>query len=160
MSFCPLPGLIVQRKHVGGSLHYRLVSDPEQAREFILAKLKEPANVHMCLGEGKRVVEILAPLTINKGNALRRFVNQFELRAIIFAGDDLTDLNGVLEIEKLRQEGYAALAIAVQHLDTPPALLEHADIVVQEVDGMVQLIGDINIFLANTNIPCLKHFYM
>jgi len=148
-----ISGLIVQRKPVGGSLHYRLASDPEQARELILATLKEPAQrANMLIGEGKRVIEILAPLTTNKGTALRRFVNQFGLRAIIFAGDDLTDLNGLLEVEKLRQEGYAALGIAVQHHDTPPAMLEHADIVVQEVEGMIQLMGEINAFLANYEV--------
>ena len=145
-----LPGLIVQRKQVGGSVHYRQVADPERARELILATLAEPVQrMHMRLDEGKKVVEILAPLTTNKGTALRRFVNQFGLRAIVFAGDDLTDLNGLLEIEKLRQEGYAALGITVQHSDTPPALLEHAGIIVQEVKGMIQLMEEINTFLSS-----------
>ncbi len=143
-----IPGLIVLRKQVGGSLHYRQAADPERARELILATLKEPVErMHMQLDEGKKVVEILAPLTTNKGTALRRFVNQFGLRAIIFAGDDRTDFNGILEIEKLRNEGYAALGIAVQHSDTPPELLEHADIIVQDVEGMVQLMEEINAFL-------------
>lgn len=146
-----IPGLIVQRKHIGGSLHYRQASNPEQARELIFATLKEPAErMHMLLDEGKKVVEILAPLTTNKGTALRRFVDQFGLRAIVFAGDDRTDLNGILEIEKLRSEGYAALGIAVQHADTPPALLEHADIIVQKVEGMAQLMEEMNTFLANS----------
>ncbi len=148
-----IPGLIVQRKQVGGTLHYRLASDPEHARKLILATLKEPAQrVNMLINEGKRAVEILAPLTTNKGTALRRFVNQFGLRAIVFAGDDRTDLNGLLEIERLRQEGYITLGIAVQHPDTPPDLLKHADIVVQEVEGMIQLMEEINTFLANSKI--------
>ncbi|GAC1365226.1 MAG: trehalose-phosphatase [Ktedonobacteraceae bacterium] len=148
-----IPSLLVQRKLVGGSLHYRLAADPEQARELILATLKEPAaQANMLIDEGKRVIEVLAPLTTNKGTAMRRFVNQFGLRAIIFAGDDRTDLNGLLELEKLRQEGYATLGIAVQHHDTPPAILEHADIVVQEVAGMVQLMQEINAFLASAKV--------
>jgi trehalose 6-phosphate phosphatase len=138
-----LPNLIVQHKSIGGTLHYRLVPDPEQARELILASLKEPAaRLNMQLDEGKRAVEILAPLTINKGKALRRFVKQFALHGIIFAGDDRTDLHAILEVERLRQDGYAAHSIVVQHADTPEALLEHADTVVQGVEGMAQLLGE------------------
>ena len=133
-----LPGIIVERKSVGGTIHYRLTPDPEQARLRILATLEAPAkHAQMRIGEGKRAIEILAPLTVNKGVALRRFVEQFKLRGIIFAGDDRTDLDGVLEVKKLRQEGVAAHAIVVQHLDTLPALLEHADTLVQGVEGMI-----------------------
>src|SRR5436305_8291127 len=49
-----LPGIIVQRKSVGGSIHYRLTPDPEQARIRILATLEAPAkHAHMKIGEGK-----------------------------------------------------------------------------------------------------------
>ena len=138
-----LPGLIVQRKSVGGSLHYRLSPDPEHTRQHILAVLGEPARqVHMRLGEGKRVIEILSPLAINKGQALRRFIQHFALRSVIFAGDDRTDLDAVLEISRLREEGLSALSIVVQHVDTLPALLTHADIIVQEVAGMAQLLQE------------------
>jgi trehalose 6-phosphate phosphatase len=138
-----LPGIIVQRKSVGGSIHYRLTPDPEQARIRILATLEAPVqHAQMRIGEGKRVIEVLAPLTVNKGQALRRFVEQFKLRGIIFAGDDRTDLDAILEAKKLRQEGVAAYAIVVQHLDTLPALLEHADTLVQGVEGMVQQLKD------------------
>jgi trehalose 6-phosphate phosphatase len=138
-----LPGIRVERKSVGGTIHYRLAPDPEQARLRILATLTVPAqHARMRLGEGKRVVEVLAPLSINKGEALRRFVEQFGLNGIIFAGDDRTDLDAVLEVKRLRQEGLAAHAVVVQHLDTLPALLEHADTLVQEVEGMVQLLRD------------------
>lgn len=143
-----IPGLIVQRKSVGGTLHYRLAPDPEQARARILSALAEPARQQqMRIDEGKRAVEILAPLTVNKGQALRRYVEHFGLRSVIFAGDDRTDLNGFLEIERLRQDGLAALAVAVKHHDTLPELLEHADVVVQGVEEMVQLLEQITMFL-------------
>lgn len=65
-------------------------------------------------------------------------------------GDDRTDLNAVLEIARLRQEGIAALAIAVQHSDTPPALLEQADRVVQGVEGMLALLRTIVVLLCSS----------
>jgi trehalose 6-phosphate phosphatase len=138
-----LPGILVERKRVGGAIHYRLCENPEQARERILALLTEPAQqVNMRLSEGKRVVEVKTPLAADKGQALRRFVQRFGLQGVCFAGDDRTDLDAVREIARLRQDGLAALAVVVQHADTLPALLEHADIVVQEVEGMVKLLRE------------------
>jgi trehalose 6-phosphate phosphatase len=138
-----LPGILVERKRVGGAIHYRLSPDPKQARERILGLLEEPARqAHMLLQEGKMVVEIKPPLAINKGQALLQFILRFDLQGIIFAGDDRTDLDALVEIARLRQEGRAALAIAVQHHDTLPELLAQADIVVPEVDGMVNLLRE------------------
>ncbi len=139
-----LSGLIVQRKHVGGTLHYRLAPDPEQARAQIFAVMEEPARlVKMRLREGKRAVEILAPLSVNKGHALRRFVERYGLRGVLFAGDDRTDLDAILEAKRLRSEGLTALSVVVQYSDTIPELLEHADIKVQHVAGMVELLHEI-----------------
>lgn len=137
-------GIIVQRKRVGGSLHYRLAPDPQRAREQILALLQEPAQrLHLRLSEGKSVVEVLVPLAINKGNALRRYVEMHQLHGIVFAGDDRTDLDAVMEIARLRQEGHAAFSIVVRHADTLPELLAHADYIVDEVEGMAQLLAEI-----------------
>lgn len=143
-------GIVVQRKRVGGSIHYRLVSEPEQTRQRILHFLGEPAQrVHMRLEEGKRVIEVRVPLAINKGQALRRFTEQYELRGIIFAGDDRTDLDAVLEVVQARKQGLFGQAIVVRHSDTLPALLEHADIVVDEVEGMAALLQEIVVYLQH-----------
>lgn len=135
------PGLIVQRKSVGGTLHYRLSPEPEETRQRIFSLLQEPARqVDMHLQEGKMMIEIRVPLSINKGEALRRFVQRFHLQGVIFAGDDRTDLDAFLEIERLCQQGMAAFSIVVEYSDTLPILLEHADMVVQKVEGMAQLL--------------------
>ncbi len=138
-----LPGVIVQRKRIGGSIHYRLAPDPTETRQKLLSLLKQPARqVNMSLSEGKLIIEIRVPLPIHKGLALRQFVRRYSLNAIVFAGDDRTDLDAVTEITRMRKEGIAALSIVVQHHDTLPELLAQADIVVQEVPGMVELLRE------------------
>jgi trehalose 6-phosphate phosphatase len=145
-----LPGLIVERKRIGGTIHYRRCPDPEQARQMILSLLEEPARqANMRLDQEKQAIEIRTPLTVNKGQALLWFALLFGLRSIIFAGDDRTDLDAVLEIAHLRQHGLSALAIVVEHHDTPPALLEHADLVEEGVEGMAKMLQEIVAFLAN-----------
>ena len=139
-----LPGVIVQRKRIGGSIHYRLSPHPKEVRRNILALLEEPAReVGMNLREGKRIVEVLPPLAIDKGTSLRSFAERFALRGLVFAGDDRTDLDAVLEIARLRKKGLATVAIVVRQADTLPQLLENADIVVDGVPGMVEILGEI-----------------
>src|SRR5260370_15404479 len=54
-----LPGIIIQRKSVGGSIHYRLAPDPEEARQRILLLLEEPARrANIRLAEWRLVVEL------------------------------------------------------------------------------------------------------
>ncbi len=135
-----LPGVIVQYKTVGGTLHYRGSSHPEQTRLQLLALLEEPTRqLGMRLGEGKMVVEVLSPLAINKGQALRNYAQRFNLHGLVFAGDDRTDLDAILESEQLRKEGCTTLSVVVRHADTLPELLAHADILVDGVEGMAQL---------------------
>ncbi|MGZ3629221.1 MAG: trehalose-phosphatase, partial [Ktedonobacteraceae bacterium] len=134
------PGVIVQRKRIGGTIHYRLAPDPVETRQKLLSLLRQPAQqVNMRLSEGKFALEIRVPLPVHKGLAIRQFVERYGLNAIVFAGDDRTDLDAVIEITRMRKEGIAALSIVVQHHDTLPELLAQADIVVQEVPGMVEL---------------------
>jgi len=146
-----LPGVIVQRKRIGGSIHYRLAPDPSETRQKLLSLLEKPAQqVNMHLSEGKLVVEIRVPLPVHKGRAIRQFVERYNLNAIVFAGDDRTDLDAITEITKIREDGIAALSIVVQHHDTLPELLAEADIVVQEVRGMVELLREmVAIFESN-----------
>src|SRR5947207_2697204 len=93
-----LPGVIVQRKRIGGSIHYRLAPDPIETRQKILSLLEQPAQlVHMRLSEGKLIVEIRVPLPVHKGLAIRRFVERYNLSAIGFAGDDRTDLSAATQ---------------------------------------------------------------
>ncbi len=134
----------MQRKRIGGTLHYRLAPHPERTRRQILALLEEPARqVNMHLSEGKEIVEVRVPLAINKGLALRQYVERLSLQGVLFAGDDRTDLDAVQEIVHLRDNGIAACSVVVQHADTLPILLESADIVVQEVQGMADLLRQI-----------------
>ena len=138
-----LPGVIVQRKRIGGTIHYRLAPDPVETRQKLLSLLGQSAQqANMRLSEGKFALEIRVPLPVHKGWAIREFVERYGLSAIVFAGDDRTDLDAVIEITRMRKEGIAALSIVVEHHDTLPELLAQADIVVQEVAGMVELLRE------------------
>lgn len=138
------PGIVIESKRLGGSIHYRLAPDPEQARILILNTLQEAAQaLNFLLSEGKRVVDLKPALELNKGTAIRDLVQHFQLAGLVFAGDDRTDLDAILECEILRETGLQSATIAVQAVDTLPALLKHADIVVPGVAGMARLLEEI-----------------
>lgn len=138
------PCLIIERKRVGGSVHYRLCPDPDQMRANLIKLLEEPVRRSgMLLREGKRVIEIKPPVAANKGDGIRRFVARYHLQGVLFAGDDRTDLDAMRELARLRSSGLSTFSIAVQHSDTQPDLLQEADLVVQEVDGMIELLREI-----------------
>jgi trehalose 6-phosphate phosphatase len=138
-----LRGVIVQRKRIGGTIHYRLAPNPVETRQKLLSLLVQSAQkVNMSLSEGKLAIEIRVPLGIHKGLALRKFVQYYSLNAVVFAGDDRTDLDAVTEVTTMRKEGIAALSVVVQHDDTLPGLLAQADMIVQEVPGMVALLRE------------------
>jgi trehalose 6-phosphate phosphatase len=138
------PGILIERKRIGGAIHYRLSPDPEQAREHILSLLEQPVQQSgLHLSEGKRMFEIRPAFAIDKGKALLRFVERFAVQGAMFAGDDRTDLDAMLALKRLRAQGIETLAVTVQHHDTLPVLLEQADILVQEVEGMAELLREI-----------------
>jgi|SRR5579884_2898506 len=138
-----MPGLFIQRKSIGGSVHYRLSPEPEEARRRILELLEEPARAAgLTLNNGKMVVDIQVP-GLNKGEALLRYAGQLNLRGALFAGDDRTDLDALKALARLRQEGCATYGIVVQHSDTLPELLAQADLVVQGVPGMFELLREL-----------------
>lgn len=59
----------------------------------------------------------------------------------MFLGDDTTDLDAFRELEKLREEGTLEeiLRVGVKSDEGPPEIVSEADIVVDGVDG----VGDV-----------------
>ena len=60
----------------------------------------------MQLSEGKFALEIRVPLPIHKGREVRQFVERYGLNAFVFAGDDRTDLDAIIEITRMQRKEY------------------------------------------------------
>ena len=63
----------------------------------------------------------------------------------MFLGDDTTDLDAFRELEKLREEGILQeiLRIGVASEEGPPEIETEADIVVDGVDGVTGVLGEL-----------------
>lgn len=137
-----IPGVAVENKGVSGSIHYREADDPEAAREAILQTVRPLADqAGLRLSEGRMVVEVRPPIDVNKGTALRDLARDFELRSLVFIGDDVTDLDAMRALRDLRIQGAIdGLAVAVASDETPRAVMEAADVSVPGVDGVIALL--------------------
>ena len=140
-----------ENKGVSGSIHYRNAPDPAVAHEQIIAvltPLAEPAGLR--LTQGRMVVEIRPPVDINKGTSLSELVREFDLRSVIFMGDDVTDVDAMRALAKLRESGRLdGLSIGVVGPETPASVTEEADEVVNGIEGVSAFLTDLVALLSH-----------
>ncbi len=131
-----LPGVLVENKGITCSIHYRLSPSPLEARDAILNALSDSeAASGLRIVQGRMVVDLLPPVGLNKGTAVRHLVRAHALRAVIYLGDDATDLDAFRALHSLRSTGQMqALLLAVESREAPEELLSVADCVLDSVE--------------------------
>jgi trehalose 6-phosphate phosphatase len=129
------PGMLVERKGVTGSLHYRLVVEPaeaERAIEELLAPIEAAEGLRVT--RGKQVIELRPPVEITKGTAIRELIQARHLAGALYLGDDRTDLDAFDALRALGEGGaFRAFTVAVLHAEAPPALATAADLALPSV---------------------------
>ena len=84
---------------------------------------------------------------MDKGMALRKLVASTAPTAVVFAGDDLGDLQAFAEVEALRAEGLPALQVC-SGAPEEPRIAAAADVILDGPDGVVtffrQLLADVS----------------
>lgn len=127
----------------GGSLavHYRQAPDPRSARASLVGPLTDvAAGAHLEVIEGKMVIELVPPGRPMKGGAIERLVDEERLEAVLYAGDDLADLDAFDALDRLRGRGALSVKVAVRGAETPPELIAGADLVADLPAGLVRLL--------------------
>jgi trehalose 6-phosphate phosphatase len=129
-------------KGVGASVHYRGALDPAAARAAILATLRElPAAQSLVVTEGRQVVELRPPVAASKGTAVACLLRRSAVRAVLFLGDDRTDLDAMRALRAARDaEGLRALVVAVESTEMPPELLSLANGAVRDTGEVESLL--------------------
>lgn len=120
-------GLVVERKGLAVTLHFRSAPDLEGwANRFTEATARRTGLV---VHPGKRSFELRPPVETDKGTVVRELAEGME--SVCFLGDDVGDLPAFAELARMRAEGErVTLSVAVDSAETPPALVEAADLVV------------------------------
>jgi trehalose-6-phosphatase len=82
------------------------------------------------------VLEVVPPVDASKGTAVRALLAETGLHRALYAGDDVTDIDGFRALDGLE----AAVRIAVVSAEGPSELGELADIVVGSTDAFRELL--------------------
>ena len=137
------PAIAWQRKSLGASIHFRLAQDPESvARRLESALADAPDADRLDSFWGKMVLEIVAPLGLDKGHAVRKLAHESRLSSVLFIGDDTTDAAGMAAVRELRRAGtIRGASIAVLHDDTPDVVLRAADYTLPGVPGVERFLA-------------------
>jgi trehalose 6-phosphate phosphatase len=139
-----VPEAWVEDKGATVAVHFRQAGDPFAARLSLLRALAPlAAGEELEVVEGKMVVELMPADRPRKGGAVLRLVRELGLRGVLFAGDDVADLEAFEALDRLGEEGVVTVRVAVRGPETPPGLLDAADVVVDGPTGLVRLLEEL-----------------
>jgi trehalose 6-phosphate phosphatase len=132
-------GAHLEEKGLAVAVHTRRLPDPGEALERLTPPLARAANRHgLVLEPGRMVVEVRAP-GMDKGAAVRSLQKELRADAMVFAGDDLGDLEAFEAIRALRRGGMVGLLVC-SGSEEQAALVEMADVLVHGPDGVMELL--------------------
>ena len=137
-----IPGILWENKRYSAAVHFRATKDPNQVGSVLQTALK---NVGGAAGLqvfwGKMLLEIRPPTGLHKGYALRNLVRERSLNGVMFIGDDRTDLDALVALKEMRdQGGIQGLGAVVVDEDTPEELLRAAGYALQGVSEAEELL--------------------
>lgn len=136
-----VPGARVESKGGSVAVHYRAADDADEAREALvepLTAISERAGLEML--PGKMVLELVPAGRPLKEGAVERIVTDEGLEAVLYAGDDVADLRAFAALDALAARGIRTVKVAVHGRETPIALTDAADVVVDGPAGLVTLL--------------------
>jgi trehalose 6-phosphate phosphatase len=132
-------GFGVERKGLSVTLHYRNATGLAGWAESFAAQQADATG--LVAHQGKMSVELRPPVDTDKGTVVADLASG--LAAACYFGDDLGDVPAFDALDRLRADGVATLAVAVRSGigdETPPAVLEAADIVVEGPEGAMEVL--------------------
>ena len=133
------PGVLFEDKGFSASVHFRQAADPKSTARILRESLPNAPGIEQFdTFWGKKVLEIRPLRAVNKGDAIVSLVQEYHLDALMFAGDDTTDLDAMRRMRSM--SGVRSIAVAVRSRETPSALLAYASHAVDGVGEVAELL--------------------
>ena len=133
----------LEDKEAIAALHWRDVPDEEEAEAAVRAVAEAAEKAGFNAHWGRKVLEIRPPVRIDKGAGIVTLLRDVELEAAMYVGDDTTDIDAFRGLAELVELGSLKrmLRVGVSSGDeTPPALQDEADVMVDGTDGVRDLL--------------------
>jgi trehalose 6-phosphate phosphatase len=137
-------GAWVEPKGAAVAVHFRALPDPDAAVQAAAGPLTAVAAAHgLELVPGRAILELMPVGAPRKGDAVQLLVEGDDLEAVLFAGDDVGDLDAFTTLRRLRSAGLWTCAVAADGPEVSVAVIEAADLVVDGPRGVVELLRSI-----------------
>ena len=137
-------GAWVEPKGAAAAVHFRGLEEPEAAEAASAERLAAIAMTHgLEILSGKRIVELMPAGRPRKGGAVERIARERRLDGVLFAGDDVGDLDAFAALGRLRAGGMWTCGVAARGLETPREVDAAADLVVDGPRGVEALLAAI-----------------
>jgi trehalose-phosphatase len=125
-------GAWVEDKGATLSIHYREAADPDHARAALEREAVPAVRAAGLVARfGRMTLEVLPPVPIDKGSAVRRLLLHRRIAASLYAGDDTTDIDAFRVVD---------VAVAVRSPEMPAGLVEAATFAVDGTGGVTELL--------------------
>jgi trehalose 6-phosphate phosphatase len=133
------PGVAVEQKVLGLSVHYRGAADPEREGARLRPLVEAHAARHgLQVRAGRRVWELRPPVAADKGRALAQLLDEVRPAAAIYIGDDLGDRPAW---EALRRFGGIQLAVGAASPEVPAEAYGACDLVLDGPPAVQELLA-------------------
>ncbi len=125
------------------AFHWRGAPDEAAAETWLSGVAQEAEAAGLATHWGRKVLEIRPPVHVDKGQGITALIEDATLRAALYGGDDVTDLDAFDALDELVAEGRleAAVRVGVRSSEGPAAIVERADIVVGGVSGFTGVLA-------------------
>ena len=121
------------------TFHWRGAPDEEAAHARVRLIADEAEAAGLWTHWGRKVLEIRPPVPIGKGRAVQELLARRPVRAALYAGDDVTDLDAFAALGEVE----TAVRVGVRSDDGPSEIVERADLVVDGTDGVHALLAEL-----------------
>jgi trehalose 6-phosphate phosphatase len=118
------------------AFHFRTAKDEQAAIAELRQIMERALELGLRARWGRKVLEVLPPVDVDKGTAVRALLAERGLRRGLYAGDDTTDLEAFRGLDGLE----LAVRVAVVSEEGPSELASAADVVVNGTEALVELL--------------------
>ncbi|MEN6592683.1 MAG: trehalose-phosphatase [Methanobacterium sp.] len=130
-----IPGIVFEDKQLCLSFHYRQCENPKEVREKIIDALRSfPETKKLQITQGRKVVDIRPP-GHDKGLILEKIIQRYQLKKVIYLGDDITDSDAFNKLNELSAgKKIKAVSILVLSSEIPNYIKKSSSFYVEGVD--------------------------
>jgi trehalose 6-phosphate phosphatase len=131
------------------AFHWRGAPDEQLAADMVRQIADVAQREGFVVHWGRKVLEVRPPVALDKGLGVTGLLASARERgdgspisAALYVGDDTTDIDAFRSLRVLVADGTLAqaLCVAVSSEETPPELLEEADLTIEGTSGVRQLL--------------------